>query len=58
MLLLGSTGSGKTSLIRKIEKDSESASLIQLDEMAMDYLGNSDVIQFLISMALLQNSDV
>ncbi|MFV1496597.1 hypothetical protein VW040_09690 [Phaeobacter sp. JH85H1] len=49
MLLLGSTGSGKTALIRKIERDSSSASLIQLDEMALDYLGNSDVIQFLIS---------
>jgi len=49
MLLLGSTGSGKTAIIRKIERDSESSSLIQLDEMALDYLGNSDVIQFLIS---------
>jgi hypothetical protein len=49
MLLLGSTGSGKTALIRKIERDYERANLIQLDEMALDYLGNSDVIQFLIS---------
>mmetsp|Transcript_22411 Transcript_22411/g.36071 ORF Transcript_22411/g.36071 Transcript_22411/m.36071 type:complete len:292 (+) Transcript_22411:54-929(+) len=49
MLLLGSTGAGKTALIRKIEKDCEKANFIQLDEMALDYLGNSDVIQFLIS---------
>jgi len=49
MLLLGSTGSGKTALIRKIDRDCRKASLIQLDEMALDYLGNSDVIQFLVS---------
>ena len=49
MLLLGSTGAGKTALIRKIEKDCQYSNLIQLDEMALDYLGNSDVIQFLIS---------
>lgn len=49
MLLLGSTGAGKTAIIKKIEKDSKNASSIQLDEMALDYLGNSDVIQFLTS---------
>lgn len=50
MLLLGSTGAGKTALIRKIEKDAESSNFIQLDEMAIDYLANSDVIQFLVSL--------
>lgn len=50
MLLLGSTGAGKTAIIRKIEKESDSASLIQLDEMALGYLGNSDVINFLVSL--------
>ncbi|WP_139816283.1 P-loop ATPase, Sll1717 family [Planktotalea arctica] len=49
MILLGSTGTGKTALIRKIEFDYQRANFIQLDEMALDYLGNSDVIQFLLS---------
>ncbi|WP_416368563.1 P-loop ATPase, Sll1717 family [Tritonibacter mobilis] len=52
MLLLGSTGAGKTALIRKIQRDADSANLIQLDEMALDYLGNSDVIQFLVSIGV------
>ena len=50
MLLLGSTGAGKTAIIRKLEQESGSANLIQLDEMALGYLGNSDVINFLISL--------
>lgn len=49
MLLLGSTGAGKTALIRKIEQEQSNANFIHLDEMALDYLGNSDVIQFLVS---------
>lgn len=48
MLLLGSTGAGKTAIIRKLQQESDSANLIQLDEMALGYLGNSDVINFLI----------
>ncbi|MDB4020159.1 hypothetical protein N9491_06055 [Planktomarina temperata] len=56
MLLLGGTGAGKTALIRKIEKDCRSVSSIQLDEMALDYLANSDVIQFLLSIDI--NLDV
>ena len=50
MLLLGSTGAGKTAVIRKIQQESDSANLIQLDEMALGYLGNSDVINFLIGL--------
>ncbi len=50
MLLLGSTGAGKTAIIRKIQQESDSANLIQLDEMALGYLGNSDVINFLVSL--------
>jgi hypothetical protein len=50
MLLLGSTGAGKTAIIRKIQQESDSASIIQLDEMALGYLGNSDVINFLIGL--------
>ena len=50
MLLLGSTGAGKTAIIRKIQQESDNANLIQLDEMALGYLGNSDVINFLIGL--------
>tara|TARA_R110002072_G_scaffold39033_7_gene112539 strand:+ start:1790 stop:3430 length:1641 start_codon:yes stop_codon:yes gene_type:complete len=50
MLLLGSTGAGKTAIIRKIQQESSSANLVQLDEVALGYLGNSDVINFLISL--------
>ena len=50
MLLLGSTGAGKTAIIRKIQQESDSANLIQLDEMALGYLGNSDVVNFLIGL--------
>jgi len=35
MLVLGSTGAGKTAIIRKIQQESDSANLIQLDEMAL-----------------------
>ncbi|MBT0958830.1 DNA repair ATPase [Alphaproteobacteria bacterium KMM 3653] len=50
MLLLGSTGAGKTAIIRKILHENDSSSLVQLDEMALGYLGNSDVINFLIGL--------
>lgn len=50
MLLLGSTGAGKTAIIRKIKQESASANLIQLDEIAIGYLANSDVINFLLGL--------
>jgi hypothetical protein len=50
MLLLGSTGAGKTAIIKKIQQESDNANLIQLDEIAIGYLANSDVINFLIGL--------
>ena len=48
MLLLGSTGIGKTALIRKIKNDcKKNASLVELQEMSLNYIQNNDVIQFL-----------
>ncbi len=48
MLLLGSTGIGKTALIRNIEKDcKKNASLVDLKEMSLSYIQNNDVIKFL-----------
>ena len=48
MLLLGSTGIGKTALIKKIEQEyPKQTSLVQLHEMALKYIQNNDVINFL-----------
>ncbi len=48
MLLLGSTGIGKTALIRKIKNDcKKNASLVELKEMSLNYIQNNDVIKFL-----------
>ena len=52
MLLLGSTGAGKTAIIRKIEAESDRASLIEVREMALNYIGNSNVINFMISLGV------
>ncbi len=53
MLLLGSTGIGKTALIRKIKKDcKKNVSLIELGEMSLSYVQNNDAIQFLRSLGV------
>lgn len=46
MFLLGSTGVGKTAFLRMVEKN-ENAKFIELYELSMSYLSNSDTIQFL-----------
>ncbi|ANP36509.1 DNA repair ATPase [Phaeobacter gallaeciensis] len=46
MFLLGSTGVGKTAFLRMIEKN-ENAKFLELQELSMSYLSNSDTIQFL-----------
>lgn len=46
-IALGSTGIGKTALIRMIEKQEDNCQSIELHEMAMNYIANSDTIQFL-----------
>ncbi|AML52746.1 P-loop ATPase, Sll1717 family [Falsihalocynthiibacter arcticus] len=47
--VLGSTGSGKTALLRMIEKNKENCESFEVHEMAMNHIANSDVIQFLQS---------
>lgn len=47
MFILGRTGSGKTAIIRMIEKAQPKTSIIDLHEMALDYVSNSDIIRFL-----------
>ena len=46
MFLLGSTGVGKTAFLKMIEKN-ENANFLELQELALSYLANSDTIQFL-----------
>lgn len=47
--VLGSTGSGKTALLRMIEKNTDNCQSFEVHEMAMNHIANSDVVQFLQS---------
>ena len=47
--VLGSTGSGKTALLRMIEKNADNCQSFEVHEMAMNHIANSDVVQFLQS---------
>ena len=47
--VLGSTGSGKTALLRMIEKNADNCQPFEVHEMAMNHITNSDVVQFLQS---------
>jgi hypothetical protein len=50
MILLGSTGVGKTAILRMIEKSANRVHSIELDELSLGYIGNSNVIAFLNSL--------
>lgn len=52
MFLLGSTGIGKTAILRMIEKNEESAQWLDLSEMALNYLANSDAVAFMIGIGV------
>ena len=45
--VLGSTGIGKTAVLRMIEKQEKNCQSIELQDMAMNHISNSDTIQFL-----------
>nr|CRH04236.1 Protein of unknown function. Putative ATPase involved in DNA repair (modular protein) [Candidatus Magnetococcus massalia] len=45
-VILGRTGAGKTALLLKLEENEEHVIRIEPDELALDYISNSDVIQF------------
>lgn len=47
MILLGSTGIGKTAILRMLEQKFEHCESIELLEMSMNYISNSDTINFL-----------
>lgn len=48
----GRTGVGKTAFLRKLENDEEHVSSIDLQAVALDYVANSDIINFLSSLEL------
>lgn len=50
--IYGRTGVGKTAIIRKIENDEDNVSNIDLNSVALDYVANSDIINFLGSLDL------
>lgn len=49
MFLLGRTGSGKTAILKKVEHNNDSVSAIDLHDLALNYIANSDIIRFLNS---------
>lgn len=48
----GRTGVGKTAFLRKLERDEENVSSIDLQAVALDYVANSDIINFFNSLDL------
>lgn len=45
--LLGSTGAGKTAIIRMVNKQEEAAAELEIHSLAMNHIANSDTIGFL-----------
>jgi len=52
MILLGRTGSGKTALLRRIEMKNDRVKTIDLVDLMMDHVSNSDVIRFLSALGI------
>lgn len=52
MVILGRTGSGKTAIMRKIEGSGHKSRSLDLVDMTMDYVTNSDVIRFLAALGI------
>ncbi len=50
MVLLGSTGIGKTAFLRMINKQEERCHSVELGELSLSYISNSDVINFLLAL--------
>ncbi|WP_123906295.1 DNA repair ATPase [Sphingorhabdus sp. YGSMI21] len=49
MIIAGRTGSGKTAILRQIYHEAEHAVELDLTEMSMNYVSNSDALRFLNS---------
>ncbi len=52
MIVLGSTGIGKTAALRMIEKLDERVFSVELNELSLSYISNSDVISFLTELGV------
>jgi hypothetical protein len=52
MFLLGSTGIGKTAMLRMLDKNEDSAQWLDLSEMALNYVANSDAVAFMIGLGV------
>jgi len=47
VILAGRTGAGKTALLRKIDSDQEHVRFIDLTDISLTYISNSDIFRFL-----------
>lgn len=45
-ILLGRTGTGKTAILRKLQKEAEHSIWIRPEDLALNYISNSDIIRF------------
>ena len=52
LVLSGRTGSGKTAIMEMISHQKEHVSPVELEDMALDYVANSDIIRFLQSLEI------
>lgn len=52
MLLLGRTGAGKTALIRMVERNKENVDKVDLNDLALNYIANSDIFRFLSALEI------
>lgn len=50
MFVVGSTGSGKTALLKMLAKNEKNTSELDVHNMAMSYVASNDVVQFLRSL--------
>jgi len=50
MFVSGRTGAGKTAILRMIEKDQRNVAIVDLPELSMNYIANSDIMRFLNSL--------
>jgi Cdc6-like AAA superfamily ATPase len=48
----GRTGTGKTALLRMIERQKHNVAVVDLPELALGYVSNSDIIQFLSALGV------
>lgn len=50
MFVSGRTGAGKTAILRMVEKNRRNTSEVELDDLSLSYIANSDIIRFIKSL--------